>query len=207
MINKTQFDCNRVPPDGNDRVSCYTTSPPAPSTPSVPHIPVQIQAFPRAALTPGANNRADGTLSSALHVRVLHDLALVVANLGLGDGALGVVALALGGGVVGRQDGGRGADDGADLVVELLCLGLLDGGLEGGALLGVGGRGGVGGEGHGGVLGQVVVVVRLCADDGAGLAWHVEVDVWVRGGKDRVGCSDDGADLRHGGCCVCRKGA
>lgn len=136
---------------------------------------------------------------------MLHDLALVVANLSLGDGALGVVALALGGRVVGRQDGGGRADDGAHLVVELLCLGLLDGGLQGGALLGVGGRGGVvlgvGGEGHGGVLGQVVVVVRLCADDGAGLAWHVEVDVWVRGGQDRVGCSDDGADLRHGGWC------
>ncbi|KAL2276044.1 hypothetical protein FJTKL_01437 [Diaporthe vaccinii] len=166
---------------------------------------VQIQGFPQAALTPGTNNRADRALGSALDVRVLHDLALVVADLGLGDGALGVVALALGGGVVGRQDGGGGPDDGADLVVELLCLRLLDGGLERRALLGVGGgrRGGVGGEGHGGVLGQVVVVVRLGADDGAGLAWHVEVDVWVRGGQDRVGCSDDGADLRHGGCCVC----
>lgn len=138
---------------------------------------------------------------------MLHDLALVVADLGLGDGALGVVTLALGGGVVRGQDGGGGADDGADLVVELLCLGLLDGGLEGGALLGVGGRGGVvlgvGGEGHGGVLGEVGVVVCLCADDGAGLAWHVEVDVWVGWRQDRVGCSDDGADLRHGGCCVC----
>lgn len=138
---------------------------------------------------------------------MLHNLALVVANLGLGDGALGIVALALGGGVIRGQDGGGGADDGADLVVELLRLGLLDGGLEGGALLGVGGRGGVvlgiGGQGHGGVLGQVVVVVRLCADDGAGLAWHVEVDVWVGRGEDRVGCSDDGADLRHGGGYVC----
>lgn len=114
---------------------------------------------------------------------MLHDLALVVTNLSLSDRALSIVALALGGGVVRGQDGGGGPDDGADLVVELLRLGLLDGGLEGGALLGIGGRGGVvlgvGGEGHGGVLGQVVVVVRLRADDWAGLAWHVEVDVWV----------------------------
>lgn len=154
--------------------------------------------------TPSTNNRADSALSSRFHIRVLHDLALVVANLGLGDGALRIVALALGGGVVRGQDGGSGPDDGADLVVELLCLGLLDGVLQGGALLGVGGRGGVvlgiGGEGHGGVLRQVGVVVCLCADDGAGLAWYVEVDVWVGWGEDRVGCSDDWADLRHGGC-------
>lgn len=177
------------------------------------HIPVQIPAslLPQAcASTPGTDNRADGALGSALDVRVLGDLALVVADLGLGDGALGVVALALGGGVVGGQDGGGGPDDGADLVVELLGLGLLDGRLEGGAPLGVGGRGGVvlgvRGQRHRGVLGQVRVVVRLCADDGAGLAWHVEVDVGVRGGQDRVGRSDDGADLGHGGCWVCLVG-
>lgn len=159
---------------------------------------------PSSRSTASTNNRADSALSSRLHIRVLHNLALVMSNLGLGDGALRIVALALGGRMVWRQDGGGGPDDGADLVVELLCLGLLDGVLQGGALLGVGGRGsvvlGVGGERDGGVLRQVGVVVCLRADDGAGLAWHVEVDVWVGRGENRVGCSDDGADLRHCGC-------
>lgn len=51
------------------------------------------------------------------------------------------------------------------------------------------------------MLGQVVVVVCLRAYDGAGLARDVEVDVRVGWGENRVGCSDDRADLRHGGCC------
>lgn len=43
------------------------------------------------------------------------------------------------------------------------------------------------------------MVLRLCTDDGAGLAWLREVDVRVRRGEDRVGRADDGADsgLRH----------
>lgn len=93
-------------------------------------------------------------------------LALVVANLGLRDRADRIVGLALGGGVVGRQDGGDGAHDGAHLVVHLLCLGLLDNVLQRGALQRVGRRGsfvlGVAGDRDRRVLGEVLVVVRLC---------------------------------------------
>lgn len=69
-------------------------------------------------------------------------LSLVVANLGLGNGAHGVVGLALGRRVVGRQDGGHGPDHGAHLVVHLLGLGLVEDALERGALERVRGGGG-----------------------------------------------------------------
>lgn len=68
-------------------------------------------------------------------------LALVMPNLRLGDGADGVVGLAFSGRVVGRQDGGDGANDGADLVIHLLGLGLVDNRLQGRAFLSVGGGG------------------------------------------------------------------
>lgn len=108
---------------------------------------------------------ADSSLASARHFRVGGDLALVVADLGLGDGADGVIGFAFGGGVVGRQDGGDGADDRADLAVHLLGLRLVDERLQDGAPLGVGRGGGVGlgvrGHGDRGMLGEIGVVVRL----------------------------------------------
>lgn len=68
-------------------------------------------------------------------------LALVVSNLRLGDRADSVVGLAFSGRVVGWQDGGDGANDGANLVIHLLGLGLIDDELQGRALLRVGGGG------------------------------------------------------------------
>lgn len=77
-----------------------------------------------------------------------------------------------------RQDGRRGPDNGADGVVHGFALGLLEGGLQGGAL-GCGG----GGERDGGVLVQVVVVVGGGADDGAGLLEIVSGGEGGEGGK------------------------
>lgn len=79
----------------------------------------------------GAHNRAHGTSPSTCNIGMLHNLPLVMSNLRLGDGADRIVGLALGGGVVGRQDGRDGPNDGADLVVQLLGLGLVNHGLEG----------------------------------------------------------------------------
>lgn len=64
-----------------------------------------------------------------------------MSNLRLGDRADGVIGLAFSGRVVGWQDGGDGANDGTDLVIHLLGLGLVDDGLQGRALLRVGGGG------------------------------------------------------------------
>lgn len=130
---------------------------------------------------------------------MLGDLALVVSNLRLRDGADRIIGGALGGRVVGGQNGGYGPDDGADLVVHLLRFGLVDDVLEGGALLGIGGLRAVG-NGHGRVLGEVLVVLCLRADDGADLTWLGEVDVGVGWGKNGIGGSNNGADswLRHG---------
>lgn len=117
----------------------------------------------------------------------------MVADPGLGDGALGVVALAFGGRVVGREDGGGGADDGADLVVHGLGLWFVDQ-LVGhkGAGAGIAGLAALGDDDLG-VLVEVVVVLRLGADLGADLAGLGEVDVGVRGGERGVGRADDGA--------------
>lgn len=142
------------------------------------------------------------------------ELPLVVADPGLGDGALGVVALAFGGWVVGREDGGGGADDGADLVIHRLGLGLVD------QLVGHKGAGaGIArlaalGDDDLGVLVEVVVVLCLGADLGADLAGLGEVDVGVRGGEGGVGRADDGAVAGGGhdggfgfvGACVFRSG-
>ena len=61
-----------------------------------------------------------------LDIRVHDDNILVVSNLGQGFGAHGLVVLVVGCRVTGRQDGGSSADDGADGIVHLLALGLLD---------------------------------------------------------------------------------
>jgi hypothetical protein len=69
-------------------------------------------------------------------------------------------------GVVGWEDGGRGADDWAERIVHLFGRGLVDGRFEGGALCGGGG----GGRDRW-VLAQVVVVISSCTNDWA-------LDVW-----------------------------
>lgn len=126
-------------------------------------------------------------------------LPLVMAHSGLGDGTLDVVALVGRAGVIGGENRGGGADDGADLVVHGAGLGLVD---QLVADHGAGRRVAGGfplGDGHARVLVQVMVVVRLCAHDGTGLARLGEVDVGMRGGQGRIDGSDDGALLEEGG--------
>lgn len=53
------------------------------------------------------------------------DLPLVMSNLGLRDGALDIVAFVGGARVIGGEDGGGGADDGADVIVHGFRLGLV----------------------------------------------------------------------------------
>jgi hypothetical protein len=131
----------------------------------------------------------------------------VVADLGLGDGTLGVVTFTVRGRVVGWEDGRGGADDGADLVVHGLGLWLVD------QLVGHKGAGaGIGrlaalGDDDVGVLVEVVVVLRLGADLGADLAGLGEVDVGVRWGQRRVGGAYDGAVAGNGGHCVTVSGS
>jgi len=137
-----------------------------------------------------------------------YNLPLVMADLGLGHGALGIVRFAVGAGVVRRQDGSGRPDDGADLVIHLLALGLLHHLLQRRAGRGVG-RGFVLGDGHVGMLVEVVMVVCRCADDGAFLARLGQVDFRVRRRECRIGRADDGADLGLGGChvdSICRIG-
>lgn len=132
-------------------------------TPQTPRHPEPRSSLPLL-LSCGTHDRAHSSLARAGHIRVSSHLALVVPDLRLGHRANGVVGLAFGGGVVGREDGGDGADDGTDLIVHLLGLGFIDDGLQGRALLCVhrGGAGlGVCGKRDRGVLGQVGVVVRL----------------------------------------------
>lgn len=75
------------------------------------------------------DNRANSSCASRGNVWVLNNLSLVVANLGLGDRAYRIVALALSGRVVGRQNRSNRANNGADLVVHLFRLGLVDDGV------------------------------------------------------------------------------
>jgi hypothetical protein len=144
---------------------------------------------------------------------MLRYLLLVVSHRRLCHGAH-VALLRLGGvGVVGGQDGGRGAHDGADGVVHGLALGLLYGRLQRGAL-GREGRPGLG-HGDGGMLVEVVVVVGGGADDGARLGEGVsipreeagdvsylailgEVDLGVVGRQHVVGRADDWAEVSNG---------
>lgn len=83
-----------------------------------------------------------------------------MCDLGLGDRALGILRRALNVGMIGGQNRRRCADHGADFIVHLLGLGLVDdAAVEGGA-----GRGVVQaletlGLGHVRVLVEVVVVI------------------------------------------------
>jgi len=124
-----------------------------------------------------------------------------MSDLGLGNGALGIVALIVRARVVGRKNGGGRSHDRADLVVHLFGLGLVhDLAAEDGAGRGIAGGLAVG-DGHVRVLVEVVVVVCLGADDGARLARLGEVDVGVRRREGRVDSSDDGALLDGGHLC------
>ena len=121
----------------------------------------------------------------------------MMSNLRLRDRADGTVLLARGAGVVWRENGGHRPNDGADLIVHLLALGLIDDLSQRRTFLSIAGSR-VGGYGHGGVLVQVVVVVSLRTDDGAGLPGLGEVDVGVGRRQDAVGSTNDRADLLVG---------
>ena len=90
----------------------------------------------------GAHSRVARSLQAG---RSVH-LRLVVTHGRLGHRAHVALLRGAGIGVVGRQNGGSGSDDGADGVVHGLTLRLVDGVLQGGAL---GRDGGLGvGQGH-----------------------------------------------------------
>lgn len=117
----------------------------------------------------------------------------MVSDLRLCNGAHGIVALAFGAWVVRWQDSRGGTDNGADVIVHLPGLGLVDHlacqhrarrRIASGVALG---------DGHVRVLVQVVVVVGRGAYDGARLSRAREVNIGVRGGQGGVGCADDGA--------------
>lgn len=100
---------------------------------------------------------------------VLVDLALVVGLCGLCDWADGVVVGLLGVGMVYRQEGAYGPNDGAGGVCECGgCVGVLERGAGGRVVTVLGDAGGGhGGAGRGGVGGQVVVVGCCGVSDGA----------------------------------------
>jgi hypothetical protein len=152
----------------------------------------------------GANRLLTRTRTLALLYSGMDaDLALVMSHTGLGD-RTHVALLGRGGiRVVGREDGGGGADDGADAVVESLGGWLAYAVVQDGTLGCVGcGRGWCCGTcggwwqrhlgvflevlppmllvvcigGHGGEGKCTVVVVCLCADDGTSLTRLGEVD-------------------------------
>ena len=151
-------------------------------------------AYPNpTALALDAGNRAHSTMMLA-NIRVPDELALVVSDPGFRDGALGLVALALGAGVVRRQHRRGGADDGADLVVQLPALGLLRQAPQRRAGRGVGRVLAVRDRDRR-VLVQVVVVVGRGIRHGTDLAGLVDVEVRVGWREDCVGRADDRADF------------
>lgn len=160
-----------------------------------------------------AGHRAGCALSRSLDAGVGGDLVLVVAN-----GCLGNRANVLGASlqhirVVRRQDCGRGANNGAESVIELLGLGLVHSLVEGGA-----GGSFVRGLGDIRVLVEVVVVVggraynrALCMSVDSltscrevstySLTVDAEVNLRVIRREDAVGGSDNWAG-GHDVCCV-----
>lgn len=160
------------------------------------------------------SHRADGTFRGSLNARVCYDLALMVSYCCLGNRADIVRPSVEHIRVVRRQHGGRCTNDRAESIVELLGLGLVDGGLERGA----GGGFGRVEAGDVGVLVEVVVVVGRCAYNGALIAlvgrfdaivWRaycltidVQVDLRVVGREDAVGGPDDWAGSHLVCCCA-----
>lgn len=78
-----------------------------------------------------AGDWAHGAFLSALDAGVCDDLVLVVADCCLCDRADVLRARLQHVGVVGGKNGGSGANNGAEGIIELLGLGLLDSRLEG----------------------------------------------------------------------------
>lgn len=159
-----------------------------------------------------ASDRASRTLCGTLDAGVCGDLVLVVSNSRLSNWADIFRASLQHVGVVGRQNGGRSTNNGAESIVELLSLGLLDSFLQCGA-----GGGFARGLLDVGVLVEVVVVVGSRAYDGAlctsvrtrllaqdrvltySLAVDIEVDLWVIRRENAVGSSNNWAGS-HGFC-------
>jgi len=116
----------------------------------------------------GTNNGANPA-RRGVDLRVLMNLALVMLDLCLGDGAHVTFLCVCCAWVVGREDGGDGADDGAQGIVHRLALGLVENLLQSRAFQSIiralGRRGG-----DAGMLVEVVVVVGRRAYDGADLA-------------------------------------
>jgi len=149
----------------------------------------------------GTNNWAKPA-RRGVNLRVLMNLALMMLDLSLGNGAHITVLCASCTWVVGGEDGGDGAYDGAQGIVHGLALGLVENLLQRRTLQSIArafGRR----VGDAGMLVEVVVVVGRRAHDGADLAGLGEVDVGMAGGQDRVGGADDGADILLGGRHVC----
>lgn len=119
-------------------------------------------------------DRAHGALLRAFNAWVRDNLVLMVTDCRLGDRAHILQPSLQDVWVVWREDGGRGAHDRAEGVVELLRLGLLDGRLKRGAGSGFG----CGEAGDVGVLVEVVVVVGRCAYNRA---------LWVSASRDHGG--------------------
>ena len=146
-----------------------------------------------------SNDGANGARCRMTDIRMRRHLALVMADLGLRHGTLGVVTKAGSCRMVGWEYRRRRAHDRTNGVVQLLGLGLFDHLLQHGALLSVGRRGNLGIARQRWVLVKILVVVGRRADDGAGLTRLGEVDFGVGGRKCRIGRSHDGTHLRLGG--------
>jgi len=128
----------------------------------------------------GTNNGTNPA-RSGVDLRVLMNLALMMLDFCLGDGAQVTVLCICCAWVVGWEDGGDGADDGAQGIVHRLAFGLVENLLQRRAFQSIirafGRRGG-----DVGVLVKVVVVVGRRAYDGADLAGLGEVDIRMAGG-------------------------
>jgi len=130
--------------------------------------------------TSGTNNGANPA-RRGVDLRVLMNLAFMMLDFCLGDGAQVTVLRICCAWVVGREDCGDGTDDRAQGIVHGLALGLVENLLQRrtfqSIIRALGLRGG-----DAGVLVEVVVVVGRCAYNGADLTGLGEVDVRMAGG-------------------------
>lgn len=151
--------------------NCVVFKPKTPMNP--PSIPGCYETSLLRSLVSLAGDGAHSILCRALNAGVRNDLVLVVSNGRLGDRADILRPSLQHVGVVRREHSGCGAHDGAEGIVELLSLGLVDGGLQSGAC----GRFGRVQSRNLWVLVEVVVVVGGCAYDRAlcMLAWVLDM--------------------------------